>query len=192
MNSKEQMIKDYEKIINFVLKKMCLSYRRDELFDIGMIGFVQGINTFNEKKGFTYMTYLYDCIQNEIGKYLNYEKRPKRQAEIVSLNSLVGESKDTELIDFFGYDPKFDDNIYFDEIIKKILVYLNEHFTNRQEEIFKFIYGLDGYPILNYEQIAKIYKTSKQSIYASHQTILKRLKTFFEKERRNDKDNWQI
>lgn len=189
MNLKEQMIKDYEKIINFVLKKMNLRHRRDELFDLGMIGFVRGINTYDETKGFTYMTYLYECIQNEFLKYLDYENRKGRKSEVISLNTLIGENKDTELIEFFGYDPKFEDNIYFDDVIRKILIYSREYFTDRQEEIFKFIYGLEGHPRLNYEQIAKIYDTTKQSIYESHKTILKRLRAFFEKETRNDKDN---
>lgn len=189
MNSKEQIIKDYEKIINFVIKRMGLSKRREELFDLGMIGFVRGINSYDESKGYTIMTYLYDCIKNEFLKYFDYENRKGRKTEIISLNKLIGENKDTELIDLIGYELNTDNDIYFQELIKKILVYMREHFTYRQEEIFKYVYGIDGFPMLNFEQIAKIYGTTKQNIYGSHKIIMKKLEKLFKEENLYDKDN---
>lgn len=180
MKSKEEIIQDYKKIINFVLKKMNLSYRHDELFDLGMIGFVKGVNSYDKSRG-TYMTYLYDCIRNEIIRQIDYENRPKRQIEIVSYNTMI--SEDTELIDLLGYDIDYSEQVYFDELIKKILIFSSEHLTERQEEIFKYIYGIEGYPKLSFEEIAKIYKTSRQAIWDSHTRILNKLKKHLRSEK---------
>lgn len=175
MYDKEKVIKEHEKLINFVINKLNLQRKRDELLDIGMIGFTRGLNSYDETKG-KYSTFLYECIKNEILRYLDYEKRKGRDTEIISYNVNIKDSKNTQLLDMLGYDVKYDDDIYFNEIIQKIMIELAENFTIRQEEIFKYIYGIDGFPKLSYVEIAKIYHTSKQSIYDTHTRVLKRLR----------------
>lgn len=186
MTEREKVINNYEKMINFVIKKMNLTVIRDEIFDVGMIGFVQGIKTFDEKKEIKYSTYLTKCIKNEIMKYLNYKNREKRNAEIVSLNSIIGEEKNTELQDLIGYEIDYNKDIYLEELQKKIMKYTKENLTILQEEVLKFLYGLDGFPELNYTQIAKIYNTTRQNIYDIHKRILKNLRQAIEKEKLND------
>lgn len=172
-NSKENVIKDYEKIINYVLKSMGLSYRRDELFDVGMIGFVNGINSYDETKGFTYMTYLYDCIKNEILHYLKYENRKRRIVETISLNTEI--NYNTELLDFIPSYEKYDEILYLDEllyVINRRLSFLSE----RDETIFKHLYGIDGYKELTTEELQEKFKTSKQNIQRIKMKILRMLR----------------
>lgn len=171
-NSKEKIVKDYDKIVKYVIKDMRLSHRFDDLYDIGIIGFVNGINTYNENKGYTYMTYLYDCIKNEIGKYLHYENCKRRKAEIVSLNK---EINNIELIDLIPTYENYDEKLYLDEmlyLINRRLSFLNE----RDELIFKHLYGLDGYEELNSIELEKKYKMSRQNVQRIKERVLKMLK----------------
>lgn len=172
-NSKEQVIKDYDKIVKFVLKDMKLGYRFDDLYDIGIIGFVRGINSYDENKNVKYSTYLYECIKNEILKYVDYEKNERRKGEIVSLNIEI--NNDIELLDLIPSYEDYDEKLYLDEIryiINRRLSFLNE----RDEKIFKHLYGLDGYKILNIDELEKKFNTTKQNISRIKYKIIKILK----------------
>ena len=109
----ENIVNDYEKIVKFVIKDMNLMHRFDELYDVGIIGFVRGINTYDESRGFTHMTYLYDCIKNEILHFLNYEKRQRRSGETISLNTIIN---DIELGDLIPTYQDYDRDLYLEEI----------------------------------------------------------------------------
>lgn len=171
-NLKESVIEDYKNIISFVINDMKLNYRRDELFDIGMIGFVNGINTFDESKGFKYITYLYDCIKNEIIHFLQYEKRKRRDAVIVSLNTLINDIELGELIPTY-YD--YDKELYMEEmkcIIDRRLGKLKE----RDEKIFKHYYGIDGYEKLTSLQLEKKFNMSRQNVIRIRNRVLNMLR----------------
>lgn len=175
MKSKEEMIKNHEKYINFVINDLHLGHRRDELFDVGMIGFVNGINTYDETKGFELTTYLYTCIKNEILHLLTYETRERRMAEIVSLNTLVDEGETTELQDFIGKEEEYERKIFMDElmyIIERRLSFM----TERQQNIFNDLYGYNGHKQLSFTEAAKKYKTTRQNIYDINRRIIKNLK----------------
>lgn len=172
-SSKEQIIKDYDKIVKYVIKDMKLGYKFDELFDVGVIGFVRGINAYDENKGFTYITFLYDCIKYEITHYLQYESSKKRKGEIVSLSSLI--SDDTELQDLIGYETDYSQDSYINEmlmIIKKRSV----DFTKKQKIIFNHLYGLNGYQEMTVKEIGEKYGLSRQNINQIKKQIINKLR----------------
>ena len=172
-NLKEKIIQDYDKIIKFVLKDMKLSYRYDELFDIGMIGFVNGINNYDETRGIKYITFLYDCIRYEIIHYLEYEKSKKRYFETISLNTKIGDT--TELQDLLGYQTDYEQNAYMDELMA-VIEKRSEDFTEKQKIIFNHLFGLNGYQELTAKEITKKYGFSRQSIYQMKDIVIKKLK----------------
>ncbi len=172
-DSKEKIIKDYDKIINFVIRSMKLGHKHDELFDIGMIGFVNGINTFDPNKGYKYISYLYDCIKNEILHQLQYDKRKKRECSIVSLNTKI--SRDTELQDMIGYDTDYLQDNYIDELMQTINDRMS-FMTRKEQLVFNHLYGLNGYDELTPKQITEKYGFSRQSIYQIRKVTLRKLK----------------
>ena len=173
MRSKQEIEKDYAKIINFVIKDMKLRHRHDELFDIGMIGFVEGLNTFDESKGFQYITYLYDCIKNEISHFLAYEQREKRKCELISLNTIINDN--TELQDLIGYDTDYLKDNYVDELMDTINDRMS-FMTKKEQLVFNHLYGLNGYDELTPKEITKKYGFSRQSIYQIKKITLNKLR----------------
>ncbi len=173
MKSKKEIIKDYEKIINFTINKMKLGYRRDELFDIGMIGFVQGINTFDETKGYQYISYLYDCIKNEIAHHLQYESRKKRNFETISLNTII--NGDTELQDLLGYETDYSEDNYMNELMDVINDRMS-FMTRKEQLVFNHLYGINGYDEMTPKEITEKYGFSRQSIYQIKKITLNKLR----------------
>lgn len=190
MKSKEEITKDYEKIINYVIKKMKLGYRHDEIFDVGMIGFVNGLNNFDESKGYTIVNYLYHCIKNEICKYLYLQSMPKRTAEVISYNTMI--SEDTELLEVLGYNIDYEQNYYVNEMLKEIFNRLSK-LTKKQQFIFNHLYGLNGYKEMNARQIEDKYGFSRQSIHQIKKRVLNQLRFILQKyqneERKYDKED---
>lgn len=149
---------------------MGLGYKFDDLYDIGIIGFVRGINSYDETKNSKLTTYLYECIKNEILKHL--EKENKKN-ETLSLNTNIGDN--TELIDIIPSYEKYDEKLYLDEMlwaINRRLSFLKE----RDEIIFKHLYGLDGYKVLSYQEICKKYNMTKQNITRIRKKVINILK----------------
>lgn len=187
MKSKEEIIKDYDKIINYVIKKMKLGYRHDEIFDIGMIGFVNGLNNFDESKGYTIVNYLYHCIKNEICKYLHLESMPKRTAEVISYNTMI--SEDTELLEILGYDIDYEQNLYIDDMLKEISNRLRE-LTKKQRLIFNHLYGLNGYDQMTSREIQDKYGFSRSSICLIKKRTLNKLKFILQKYQSEGEKIW--
>lgn len=190
MKSKEEITKDYEKIINFVIKKMGLGYRHDEIFDVGMIGFVNGLNNFDKSKGYAYSTFLCNCVKNEILKYLYLQNMPKRTGEVISYNTMI--SEDTELLEVLGYDIDYEQNYYVNEMLKEIFNRLSK-LTKKQQLIFNHLYGLNGYKEMNARQIEDKYGFSRQSIHQIKKRVLNQLRFILQKyqneERKYDKED---
>jgi RNA polymerase sporulation-specific sigma factor len=197
MNQKEKIIKDYEKIINGILKKMNLKYHRDELFDIGMIGFVKGLNTYNDNKGTKISTYLYKCVKNEIMKQLKYENCVSRTADVVSLNVLVGKDEETELGDLIGYKEEYEKNLYKSELYRIIDCRIS-FMSEKQRDILYHFYGLEGCKKMSIDELAQKYNTTKQNINGIKRRLINQLKyitrDFYQnyKEGLYDKEDRQI
>ena len=188
MKSKEEIAKDYEKIINYVIKNMKLGYKHDEIFDVGMIGFVNGLNNFDKNKGYAYSTFLYNCVKNEISKYLYLQNMKKRTAEIISYNTMV--SEDTELLEMLGYNIDYEQNFYVNEMLKEIFNRINK-LTKKQQLIFNHLYGLNGYQEMTSKEIQEKYGFSRQSINQIKKRILNQLRfilyKYQDEERKYDK-----
>lgn len=175
MNQKEQLIKDYEKIINHIIKKMRLGYRHDDLFDVGMIGFMNGINTFDETRGTKLLTYVYECIKNEIMKQLKYENCVSRTAEVISLNTLVGEEEETELGDLIGYKEEYEKRLYKNELYN-IICYRMLFMSKKQIDILYHFFGLGGCKKMSIDELAQKYNTSRQNINDIKRRLINQLK----------------
>lgn len=174
---REKMAKENIGMIYHVLKKMHLLYRKDDLFDAGLIGLTDAINNFDENKGVKLSTFMYQCIKNRIGHVIVNENTQKRQAEIISLNTIIGDDGENELQDLIGYDPNYDEEIINKDMFEKINKRLSL-LPKKQKEVFNYLYGLNGYEILTYPEIAKKLNVSESYISNIRAKVINKLKYF--------------
>ncbi len=83
---KEELFKKHEKLIYLFLKKKGLFHEKEELYDIGLIGLVRGINSYDSTKGVKESTYFYKCIANEVNKYFQLQSLQKRKCPGIILS----------------------------------------------------------------------------------------------------------
>lgn len=175
---KEEIAKENIKLVKYVINKEHLVFRYDDIFDLGLIGLMNGINTFDKTKGFKLSTYLYKCIKNEIDNQLRSETCLKRNFETVSLNTIINEDG-TELGEMLGYEYDYQDKLISDEIMIKITRRLSE-ISRKNEEIFYHYLGINGYKKLSQVEIARKYKLSHQRV----QGIIRKTKSILRYELR--------
>lgn len=131
----EKDIFENENLIYFVLKQKNLS--PEEFYDLGMIGLIKGIKTYNSSKGYAKSTYLVACVKNEINGYFR-----KNKIQTVSLNAVYNEDGHNEFIDTIP-----DKNLLPDEVLEErttydVLYQCVEKLPEKYKQIVIHHYGL--------------------------------------------------
>ena len=128
----EKLILENINLIYYVLKKINLYNQREDFFDLGLIGLIKGVKSFDYKKGVKLNTYLYTCIKNEI---LIYQR--KKRIKCISLNEDIGDNLKLEDALQSNYDVERDaeTNIKI-EILNKTI----KNFSSDEKELFNLFY----------------------------------------------------
>ena len=117
---------------------------QEDLISIGTIGLIKGISSFDPSKGARLATYAARCIENEILMYFRAQK--KFQSE-VSLSDSIDTDKEgnaLELLDVVGVEDTMLDDLDERESHIRVRKLVNECLTEREADIIRQRYGLDG------------------------------------------------
>ena len=155
--TRDEMIIDNQNLIYFVLKKLNLYDKREELFDVGMIGLIKGVDSFNPQKGTT-STYLYRCIYTTI----LMEIRKKRPITI-SLDTPIPNIENLTFQDIIIDDFNFVENILKQDQIKQLYSALNK-LSFKDKDIIIKAFGLFNTKQYKQKEIAKLYGYSQSYI----------------------------
>ena len=148
----------------------------DDLTSIGTIGLIKAINSYKADKNIKLATYASKCIENEILMYIR--KNSNRRVEISIDEPLNTDWDGNELLlsDVLGTD---ENEIYKDletNEDKKILNEAISKLTEREQEIVKLRFGLDGGEEYTQKEVADMLGISQSYISRLEKKIMKRLK----------------
>ena len=112
----------------------------DDYYQIGSMGLLRAIDTYDTSKGTQFSTYAVKCIKNEIGQYFQSQERDKRKMNTVTtsynVETNVGDNK-VEIIDcvvdFSSTEP-------FNEVCRTTLVEALKVLTEAEYEFFRVRY----------------------------------------------------
>lgn len=133
-DKRNRMIVENQNLIYAVLKKLNLYNDRDNYFDVGMIGLIKAVDTFDETKS-SKATYFYKCIMNEIFMTLR-----KKKINCISLNQEINENGDT-LEAIISDSDDFTKQIDKDETLNDIYKAIHK-LKNREKECIIRHFGL--------------------------------------------------
>lgn len=140
-----ELVLKNEKLIYFVLKKMGVYHKKEEFYDLGMIGLCKAANTFNKENKTNFSTYATACIANEIKQELRRNERLKDKANFgaISLESKVKGSyeKELEIKDLIKDDTDLEKNAIKEETIKEMVKAL-EKLDQKEKEMIVLFFGL--------------------------------------------------
>lgn len=182
--NEEQIILDNLPLIYKSIKKMRLRWKTEDewqdYYDSGLVGLINGVRTFDESKGYTLSTYLIPCIENEIKHHL-VSKTALRRLNIkgtdISINEFIDDEDYEEKLSILqdkrvSVEKEAIRNVQIDEIIHC----LNKMENKKDVVVTKLYYGLDGFPELNYKEIASLFKVSINMIMMRIERTIKNIK----------------
>ena len=164
----EELILKNQNLIYAVLKKLNLYNQRDEYFDLGMIGLIKGVKTYDENKGYKLSTYLSICIRNEILMFLR-----KRRINCLSLEDDVTEN--LKLKDVIKSD---DDVNIFQKIAHESLYAAMRELSYNDLMLFELYYINN----LTQSEISKILNCSQAQVSRRLKNIYGKLKRYLNEE----------
>lgn len=162
----DKLILENIPLVYYMLKKLKLYHRKEDFYDVGVIGLIKGVRTYNPDKGIEISTYLSTCIKNEVLQEIRKLNGDKKKANLdtVSLDQIVynnGKDDPICLIDFITSDYNLEDEVIKNDFINNdILNGLND----REKIILTYSYGLFNKNILTQKELAKKLNLSQAQI----------------------------
>ena len=165
------------RLVVYIAKKYdCPSASAEDLVSIGTIGLMKAVKTFNPVKNIKLATYASRCIENEILMYL-------RKASNSSVNLSFDEPLSTDwdgneltLRDVLGTDEnEISEGIEYEDE-KRLLRLIVSELDEKEREIMRLRFGLDGYEIYTQKQLADKMGISQSYISRLEKRILNKIK----------------
>lgn len=148
----------------------------DDLISIGTIGLIKGISSYKQDKGVRLATYASRCIENEV---LMYFRSAKKSAGDVSLSESIdsdGEGGSLCLMDVVCSEEDMLEQISRSELSHQIRKLVSEHLDEREGQIIRLRYGLDGAPPRPQREVAKMCGISRSYVSRIEKKALEKLR----------------
>ena len=174
--AKNKLIEHNLRLVAHIIKKYyAVSSDQDDLISIGTIGLIKGISTFKADKNVRLATYASRCIENEI--LMHFRSQRKLQGE-VSLSDAIDTDKEggsLYLLDVVGTDDTMLSDLQDREEQLLLRRLVRDCLTEREADIIRRRYGLEGHPPQTQRQVAAIYGISRSYVSRIEKRALEKL-----------------
>lgn len=148
----------------------------EDLISIGTIGLMKAINTFNTGKNIKLATYASRCIENEILMYLRRNSKIKAEVSFYEPLNIDWDGNELLLSDILGTDNDTVYNLIEDEVDKQLLFLALKNLNEREKEIVRLRFGLNGKREKTQKEVADMLGISQSYISRLEKKIISRLK----------------
>ena len=176
MDARNKLVEHNLRLVAHIVKKYYTQAdNQDDLISIGTIGLIKAVNTFRPDRNIRLATYAARCIENEILMFFRSQR--KLQGE-VSLNDTIESDKDGDslyLLDVVGTEDTMLSDLQDRENSVLIRKLVNRCLTEREADIIRRRYGLEGYVPQTQRQIAALYGISRSYVSRLEKKALEKL-----------------
>ena len=148
----------------------------EDLISVGTIGLIKAVNTFNPEKKIKLATYASRCIENEILMYLRRNSKVKAEISFYEPLNIDWDGNELLLSDILGTENDTVYNLIEDEVDKQLLFLALKHLNDREKEIVKLRFGLNGSKENTQKEVADMLGISQSYISRLEKKIINRLK----------------
>ena len=148
----------------------------EDLISVGTIGLIKAVNTFNPEKKIKLATYASRCIENEILMYLRRNSKIKAEISFYEPLNIDWDGNELLLSDILGTENDTVYNLIEDEVDKQLLVMALKSLNEREKEIVRLRFGLNGTNEKTQKEVADMLGISQSYISRLEKKIIKRLK----------------
>ena len=148
----------------------------EDLISVGTIGLIKAVNTFNPDKKIKLATYASRCIENEILMYLRRNSKIKAEVSFYEPLNIDWDGNELLLSDILGTENDTVYNLIEDEVDKQLLFLALKNLNEREKEIVRLRFGLNGYREKTQKEVADMLGISQSYISRLEKKIINRLK----------------
>ena len=148
----------------------------EDLISVGTIGLIKAVNTFNPEKKIKLATYASRCIENEILMYLRRNSKVKAEISFYEPLNIDWDGNELLLSDILGTENDTVYNLIEDEVDKQLLFMALKSLNDREKEIVRLRFGLNGAREKTQKEVADMLGISQSYISRLEKKIIKRLK----------------
>ena len=181
MEARNKLIEHNLRLVSHIIKKYYTQSRdQDDLISIGTIGLIKGISTFKTDKNVRLATYLSRCIENEI--LMHFRATRKLQGEISLSDTLENdpEGNALSLMDVISVDDTMLEDLDAKESGAKVRRCVATCLTEREAEVIRLRYGLDGGEPLAQREVAARYNISRSYVSRIEKKAVEKLRAALE------------
>lgn len=155
--AKDMLVEHNLRLVAHVSKKyQGTGLDQEDLIDIGTIGLIKAVNTFNHKKGTQLATYAARCIENEILMAIRSMKKQRNEVLLQDPIGMDGEGNQISLMDVLGTDPEELINQVDTRIrLGQLMVFIDKRLDDREKNVLILRYGLKNHQPKTQREIAR-------------------------------------
>ena len=180
INARNTLIEHNLRLVAHIVKKYyATGADQDDLISIGTVGLIKAVSTFKGDKNIRLATYAARCIENEI---LMFFRTLKKNAQDVFISDPIdtdSQGNALTLIDVIADKSDIVEVLDTKLKIQKLRLIINGVLDERELEIIRLRYGIDGYPELTQRDIAKRLGISRSYVSRIEKSALEKLRRKF-------------
>ncbi|SFA77872.1 RNA polymerase sporulation sigma factor SigE [Clostridium frigidicarnis] len=148
----------------------------EDLTSVGTIGLIKAVSTFDPEKKIKLATYASRCIENEILMYLRRNSKIKSEISFYEPLNTDWDGNELLLSDILGTENDTVYNYIEDEIDRELLCVALDKLNQREQEIVRLRFGLQGHKEKTQKEVADMLGISQSYISRLEKRIINRLK----------------
>ncbi len=165
IESRNILVEHNLRLVAHIIKKYYTqSEDVEELISIGTIGLIKGVNTYKPEKGVRLATYASRCIENEILMHFRANKKSAGDLSLSDALDVDSEGNGLSVMDVVATEEDLADTLGSQELCGSLRNCIAETLDEREAEIIRLRYGLDGKAPRTQRETAKLCGISRSYV----------------------------
>lgn len=180
--ARECLIERNLRLVAYIAKKYCSGDKdMEDLISIGTIGLIKGIDSFDASKNIRLATYAARCIDNELLMMLRSEKKSAKDVYLYDSIGSDKEGNEIQLVDVIEYrDEDVVERLTTEDHVSQLARFMEEVLSDREKEILRMRYGLQGQKEKTQREIASLYGISRSYVSRIEKKALAKLRKCYQ------------
>lgn len=163
-------------VAHIVKKYYALTDDVEDLISIGTIGLIKGINTYRPEKGVKLSSYVSRCIENEILMAFRGARKSAGDLSLSEALDVEEEGGGLSILDVLAQEDDLAEQLDRAEICSRLRGAVRTELTEREAELVRLRYGLDGGEALTQRQVAERFGISRSYVSRIEKKALEKLR----------------
>ena len=176
LEARNLLVEHNLRLVAHIIKKYYTQAdNQEDLISIGTIGLIKAVNTFRSDKNIRLATYASRCIEIEILMYFRSQRKLQGEVSLSETIETDGTGDALYLLDVVGTDDTMLTDLQDEENRRLVRRLVGECLTEREADVIRRRYGLEGFVPQTQRQVAAQYGISRSYVSRIEKKALEKL-----------------